>query len=241
MTVVAAPLTAEGQTITHPAGRVTVVVTVIRPGHAYRAAAHHTGTAGTLGAEIDCLTASYPTEAEARQAARRIVHAFRDQPGDLPFTALVERALASIAEQLDDAIARAMGGGDGTGRNTIPLGRLTAAREALRTPAERIAEQELVERLRADLATYDVDARYRAACEQPTLAQPTPNLDDNVHSPDWYAGYAQALHDHQHRVADADALDEAADEAIASYQDLRQRIAAGPGRAHLRVIAGGAA
>jgi hypothetical protein len=230
MTVVAAPLAAEGQRIQHHLGRVTVVLTVIRPGYAYRAAVHHGGTAGVLGAEIPELSQSWPTEALARQAARRITLAFADQPQDIPFTELVERALASVADQLDDAISKALGGGDGTGRHTIPLGRLTAAREALYTPAERIDRENLLERLRTDLAGYDVDARYRAACEQ--------DLDDDgPHSDDWYAGYVRALRDHPNGLA------ESIRSAGVSAADLIDRIEAGPvppGRPALRVIAGGA-
>lgn len=145
----------EGQSITHSVGRVVVVVRCVREGHAYRAAVHYGGSVGLLGAEIPELSQSWPTEPEARAAARRACLAFRDLPADLPFAVAIEQALESVRDQLDEAIARALGGGDGTGRQAVPLGRLTAAREALRTPAERIAEEELVERLRADIARYE--------------------------------------------------------------------------------------
>jgi hypothetical protein len=164
----------EGATITQPLGPVTVVLTVVRPGAAYRAAAHHVGTAGTLGPEIPELSQSWPTEGEARAAARRVCVAFRDLPADLPFAVAVERALASIAAQLDDAIGAALGGGDGTGRVQAPLGRLTAAREALNTPAERIVEAELVARLNADLDGYDTNARYAQALAEAAAEEREP-------------------------------------------------------------------
>lgn len=156
----------EGEQLTHTIGRVTIAVTCVREGAAYRAGVHYGGTAGLLGKEIEELSASYPTEAEARQAARRLCKAFADQPADLPFAVLVERALAHLAAQLDDEIGKAFGGGDGTGRVQAPLAGLTRAREALYTPAERIAEQMLVEQLRADLELYDTDERYRQACAE---------------------------------------------------------------------------
>jgi hypothetical protein len=155
---VAAPLTAEGHQITHAVGRVTVVVTCIREGQAYRTSVHYTGV--TLGPEIPELSQSWPSESEARAAARRACVAFRNQPADVPFAAQVEQALASIAAQLDEVIARAMGGGAGMAYQREPLARLTAARDALRTPAERITEAELVARINADLDRYETDERY---------------------------------------------------------------------------------
>ena len=150
----------EGQQIIHPVGHVTVVLTCIRPGHAYRAAVHHTGTTGQLGAEIPELSQSWPTETEARAAATRATIAFRWAPTNVPFAAQVEYALASIATQLDEAIDRAMRGSDGTGRHTIGLSRLTAARQALKTEAEKAAEAALVARLTADLERYNTTGEW---------------------------------------------------------------------------------
>ncbi len=165
---------AEGARITHNLGRVTVVLTCIRPGASYRAAVHHGPVAGTLGPEVPELSQSWPTEAEARTAARRSTIAFRNLPANLPFTVAVAQALDAIAAQLDDAIGQALGGGDGTGRAQAPLGRLTRAREALSTPAERIAEGDLIARLNADLDAYDTNARYAAGLEAAAREERTP-------------------------------------------------------------------
>lgn len=64
---------ADGHTIAVDAGPVTIAVQCIRPGHAYRLSIRHRSSS----AEIGELSRSYPTEHQARHAARVATTLFR--------------------------------------------------------------------------------------------------------------------------------------------------------------------
>lgn len=155
------PLTREGQSIPFSVNGVLIELVCVKFFEAYKVRISHDSFGG---AEIPELSRSYPTEAQARSAARNATVYFAagntvQQALDVIYAAQpVERTVTSPVEALDEAIARRLGGGHAQPR--AGLASLTAAREALDTPAEREQREALAARINADL---DASGLYEPA------------------------------------------------------------------------------
>lgn len=65
---------ADGQQITHRVNGALIILQCVRPDMAYRVSVCY----GSTGAEVAPLSKSYPSEAQARTAARSITHILSD-------------------------------------------------------------------------------------------------------------------------------------------------------------------
>ncbi|HKT03359.1 MAG TPA: hypothetical protein VJT31_27835, partial [Rugosimonospora sp.] len=102
----------------------------------------HSGPAG-VGPVVAELSRSWPTEAQARTAARGLYRAFH---AGLSVAAVI----ADLTAVVDAALARAFQGGDGTGRGQTAIPALDELRESLRSPGERVERQARLQEM-ADL------------------------------------------------------------------------------------------
>ena len=132
----------EGAVISHTTGCVRIRLACVRPGQSYRVST----CLGSTGAEIPELTASFPTEVEARRVARAVCVAFRDgRP--------VREVLDGLALVLSEALAAAMGGGGADqGRRSARVVSLSRALEVLKTPEQRAADDDLAARIAATMS-----------------------------------------------------------------------------------------